>query len=95
MNTDGIRRRIAPDFGAVAASGEISRIVGALLTVALVVAVAVLIVCAVTWAITSASGNWNVSARARNGVLVALGGAALTGGSLAWINFLLGVGAAL
>ncbi|QAY64809.1 hypothetical protein ET495_08245 [Xylanimonas allomyrinae] len=68
---------------------------GALLTVALLVAVAVLIVSATAWAIATAAGSWQGAARARAGVLVSLAGAALTGGALAWTNWLLDTGAHL
>jgi len=86
---------VAPDFGAVAAATALPDVVGSLLTIALVTAVGLLIVCAVTWAIASGSGAWHTAARARSGVLVAVGGAALTGGALAWTNYLLDVGAHL
>ena len=86
---------VSPDFGAVAATGALAQIVGALLTVALISAVGMLIVCAVTWAISSNAGSWHTAARARTGVLVALGGAALTGGALAWANWLLHTGTSL
>ena len=86
---------VAPDFGAVAAAGGLERIVGALLTVALIAAVAMVVVCAITWAISSSTGSWHTAARARTGVLVAAGGAALTGGALAWANWLLHTGASL
>lgn len=83
-----------PDFGAVANSG-LRHVVGALLTYALVVAVLMLIVCAIAWAISSAQGSWQTAQRAKAGLLVALGGAVLGGGALVWANFLLGIGATL
>lgn len=86
---------VGPDFGAVTASGELTRIIGALLTVTLVVAVGALVVCAVMWALTASSGHWHTAMRARTGVLVALSAAALAGAGLAWANFLLDVGAGL
>ena len=95
--TRSLRRAsaVAPDFSAIAASGGLERIVGALLTIALIAAVAMVVGCAVAWAISSNSGSWHTAARARTGVLVALGGAALTGGALAWTNWLLHTGASL
>ncbi|MPV35937.1 hypothetical protein GB881_02545 [Georgenia subflava] len=84
-----------PDFGAVAAASELERVIGALLTIALVTAVALLIVCAITWAIAVSAGSWHTVARARAGVLVAIGGAALTGGALAWTNWLLDTGTSI
>jgi len=90
-----LSRDVGPDFGAVAAADDLSQIVGALLTVSLVAAVAMLIVSAVAWAIASNAGSWHTATRARTGVLVAVGGAALTGGALVWTNWLLDTGAAL
>ncbi len=84
-----------PDFGAVGGSSELRRMVGALLTYGLLVAVLMLIVCAAGWAIGSANGSWQTASKAKTGVLVALFGAVLTGGALAWANWLLDVGAQL
>lgn len=86
---------VHPDVAAVAAAGDLSELIGALLTISLLVAVAVLIVCAAVWAIASGTGAWQATARARTGVLVALGGAALTGGALAWSNWLIDTGTRL
>lgn len=83
---------VAPDFGALATDEKLARMIGALMTVALLVAVIILIASAVTWAIASNAGSWHLAQRAKAGVLVALGGAVLTGGALAWANWLLGTG---
>ena len=90
-----VAHAVSPDFGAVAASDDLARIVGALLTVALMTAVGMLVLCAAAWAISSNAGSWHTAARARTGVLVALGGAVLTGAALAWTNWLLTTGASL
>lgn len=84
-----------PDFGAVGGSSQLRQIVGALLTFSLLSAVLMLIVCGVTWAIASSNGTWHTASKAKTGVFVALGGALLTGGALAWANWLLDVGASL
>lgn len=89
------RPAVAPDFGAVAAADDLERVIGALLTIALIAAVALLLVCAITWAIAASSGSWHTVARARTGVLVSIAGAALTGGALAWTNWLLDLGSTL
>jgi hypothetical protein len=86
---------VGPDFGAVGTSDSLRRIVGALLTYGLLIAVLMLITCGTAWAIASANGNWNSASRAKAGLFVAGGGAVLTGGALAWANWLLGVGASL
>ncbi len=86
---------VGPDFGAVSASSELARIIGALLTITLIVAVGALVICAVTWALTASAGHWHTAMRARTGVWVALGAAALAGAALAWANYLLDVGAGI
>lgn len=86
---------VGPDFGAVGGSSDLRRIVGALLTYGLIVAVLVVVVCAATWAIASSGGSWHAASKAKSGLLVALGGAVLTGGALAWTNWLLGIGSSL
>ena len=86
---------VGPDFGAVGGSSQLRQVVGALLTYGLIVAVLMVIVCAATWAIASSSGSWQAASKAKTGLFVAVGGAVLTGGALAWANWLLGVGASL
>jgi len=90
-----ITSSVGPDFGAVGAASELRRIVGALLTYSLITAVLMLIACGTAWAIASASGSWSAASKAKTGLLVAVGGAALTGGALAWANWLLNVGSSL
>lgn len=86
---------VGPDFGAVGGSSQLRAIVGALLTYGLIVSVLMVIICAATWALGSANGNWQTASKAKTGLLVALGGAVLSGGALAWANWLLDVGATL
>ncbi|MBL0886168.1 hypothetical protein HGK34_07765 [Myceligenerans sp. I2] len=70
-------------------------VVGALLTLVLVTAVAMLIVSAAAWALAASAGSFQGVAKARAGVLIALGCAAMSGGALAWTNWLLETGAPL
>ena len=86
---------VGPDFGAVGGSSQLRAIVGALLTYRLITAVLMVVVCAATWAVGSAQGSWQTASKAKTGLFVALGGAALTGCALAWANWLLDVGATL
>ena len=86
---------IFPDFGAVGGADELRSIVGALLTVVLIVAVLMMIISGITWALASANGHFQVATRARLGLWVTCGAAALAGAGVAWINFLLGLGASL
>ncbi|RPF21451.1 DUF6112 family protein [Myceligenerans xiligouense] len=85
---------VAPDFSAVAGT-PLSDVVGALLTFALLTAVAVLVGSATAWAVAASTGSWQTVAKARTGVLVALTGAALTGAALAWGGWLLDLGSRL
>lgn len=86
---------VGPDFSAIGGSSELRKVVGALLTYALITAVLMVVICAAAWAISSSSGSWHAATKAKTGLFVALCGAALTGGALAWANWLLDVGASL
>lgn len=85
-------RLVAPDFSAVTDT-SFPDVLGALLPIALVTAVAVLVVSAFVWGVAASLGSWQTAAKARVGVLVALGGAALAGAGIAWLNWLLATGA--
>lgn len=86
---------VGPDFGGVGASGTLADFVGALLTSVLVVAVLLLVVCVIGWAIAAGSGNYQALGRARAGLWVAVGAAVLAGGAVGWMNFLLRTGSGL
>ncbi len=83
---------VFPDFDGLGGIGNLRAAVGALLTFVLIVAVLMLILSAIVWAIATAHGNYAASSKARTGVLVALGAAALAGGGVAWMNWLLSLG---
>jgi len=85
---------VTPDFSAVNGTG-LASIVGALLTIVLVVAVAAMIAAAIMWMVGQATGSWQATRRGRVGVLVAAGAAVLAGGGVAWMNFLLTTGAGM
>lgn len=86
---------VFPDFGAVAASGDLGRIVGALLTFVLVVAVLMTVICAAAWAIGRSTGSVRTADRGRVGMWVSLGSAAAAGAMTAWLNVLLDIGTGL
>lgn len=83
---------VFPDFGAIGGTGDLRAIIGALLTYVLIFAVLTILISAVTWAISSSSGNYQSALRARAGLFVGVGAAALAGAGVAWMNFLIGVG---
>ncbi|WP_104165092.1 DUF6112 family protein [Cryobacterium sp. N22] len=86
---------VFPDFGAVGGAEELQNIVGALLTFVLIISVLMTIITGVTWALASANGNFQTAVRARTGLWVACGAAALAGAGVAWVNFLIGIGSTL
>lgn len=86
---------VFPDFDGLGGIGDLKSVIGALLTITLIAAVCMLIVSAVMWAIASSNGNFNAATKARSGVFVALGAAALAGTGVAWINWLIALGAQL
>ena len=83
---------VFPDFDGLGGIGDLRAIVGALLTFVLIVAVLMLIVSAIVWAIATAHGNYATASKCRIGVLVAVGAAVLAGGGVAWMNWLLNLG---
>ena len=86
---------VFPDVGALTGSARLEEVAGALLTFVLVVAVMMLVICAITWAIASATGNVSAAVKSRTGILVALGAAVMAGGAVAWLNWLVSVGSTL
>ena len=83
---------VFPNFDSLGGIGDISTVIGAMLTVILIVAVLMLIVSAIVWAIASAHGNYSTASKGRVGVLVSVGAAALAGAGVAWMNWLINLG---
>ncbi|HET9444516.1 MAG TPA: DUF6112 family protein [Acidimicrobiales bacterium] len=71
---------------------ELKTMVGALLTIALLAALAGLAIAAAVWAIGSHSANPGLVHRGKGGVLVSCGAAALAGGAVSLINFFAATG---
>ena len=83
---------IFPDFNGLGGIGDLRAVVGALLTFVLIIAVLMLIISAIVWAIASAHGNYATASKGRICVLVAVGAAILAGGGVAWMNWLINLG---
>ena len=83
---------IFPDFNGLGGIGDLRAVVGALLTFVLIIAVLMLIISAIVWAIATAHGNYATASKGRTGVLVALGAAVLAGAGVTWMNWLLNLG---
>jgi len=82
---------MGPDFSALNGT-TLERVIGALLTIVLIAAVASLIIAAIMWAYGTATGNWQLASKGRAGVLVSLGTAAAAGAAVAVTNWLMTVG---
>ena len=74
---------------------QLRTIVGAVMTVGLILAVLALIISAVVWALGANSSNPHLAGRGKLGVLVGLGAAIITGASVALVNFFWNVGQAV
>lgn len=83
---------VFPDFEGLSGIEDLREVAGALLMFVLIVAVLMLIVSAICWAIGAGNGNYQLAARGRAGVFVALGGAVLAGAGVAWLNWLITIG---
>lgn len=83
---------VFPDFEGLSGIGDLQEVIGALLTVVLVVAVLMIVISAIIWAIATNSGNPTAASKGRAGVLVSLGAAILAGGAVAWMNWLISLG---
>ena len=83
---------ISPNSNGLPGIGQLRTIVGASMTIGLILAVLALIVSAVVWALGANSSNPHLAGRGKVGVLVGLGAAIVTGASVALVNFFWNVG---
>lgn len=86
---------VSPNTSGLPGIAELEKVVGALLTIGLVAALAGLAIAASVWAIGNHSANPSLAGRGKSGVLVAFVAAALTGGAVALINFFAAAGGKL
>src|SRR3546814_9311863 len=64
---------VLPDFDGLAGIGDLREIGGALLMFSLVIAVLMLIVSAIIWAVSSSTGNYAIKVGGRPGIPVLVG----------------------
>ena len=83
---------ISPNDNGLPGIGQLRTIVGASMTVGLVLAVLALVISAVVWALGANSSNPHMAGRGKVGVLVALGAAIVCGASVTLVNFFWHVG---
>ena len=86
---------ISPNDKGLPGLGELQTVVGSLLTVALIVAVAAVAISGIAWAIGNHSANPVVATRGKSGVMVALAAAVLVGGAVAIVDFFWNIGAGI
>jgi hypothetical protein len=86
---------INPNTTGLPGIGELETMVGALLTVGVIAAIAGLAISAITWAVGNHSTNPQLASRGKTGVLVAFAAAALIGGADVLIHFFGTAGALL
>jgi hypothetical protein len=74
---------------------QLRTIVGAVMTIGLVLSVLALIVAAIVWGFGANSSNPHLASRGKTGVLVSCGAAIICGAAVTLINFFWGVGQAV
>ena len=83
---------VTPNTNGLPGIAQLREIVGAMMTIALILSVLALLVAAIVWALGANSSNPHLAGRGKLGVLVALGAAIVTGASVTLINFFWNVG---
>ena len=83
---------ISPNSDGLPGIQQLRSIVGASMTIGLILAVLALIISAVVWALGANSSNPHLAGRGKLGVLVALGAAIVCGASVTLVNFFWNVG---
>lgn len=83
---------ISPNSNGLPGIGQLREVVGASMTVGLILAVFALVISAIVWALGANSSNPHLAGRGKVGVLVGLGAAIITGASVTLVNFFWNVG---
>lgn len=83
---------IDPNDSGLPGIEQLREIVGAVMTVALILSVLALIISAIVWAYGSNSSNPNLAGRGKIGVLISCGAAVLSGAAVTLVNFFWDVG---
>ena len=86
---------ITPNSNGLPGIEQLRTIVGAVMTVGLILAVLALIISAIVWAYGANSSNPHLAGRGKTGVLVSCGAAIICGASVALVNFAWNVGQAV
>ena len=83
---------IAPNDDGLPGIAQLRTIVGAVMTIGLVLSVLALIVSAIVWGFGSNSSNPHLSGRGKLGVLISCGAAVICGAAVTLVNFFWNVG---
>ena len=83
---------ISPNTNGLPGIAQLREVVGAMMTVGLILSVLALLIAAIIWALGSNSSNPHLAGRGKTGVLIALGAAIVTGASVTLVNFFWHVG---
>lgn len=83
---------INPNSDGLPGIAQLRHVVGASMTVGLVLSVLALIIAAIVWAMGANSSNPHLAGRGKLGVLVALGAAVVCGASVTLVNFFWNIG---
>src|SRR5687767_5764449 len=83
---------ISPNSDGLPGIAQLRSVVGASMTIGLILAVLALIISAIVWALGANSSNPHLAGRGKLGVLVGLGAAIICGASVTLVNFFWNVG---
>lgn len=83
---------ITPNSDGLPGIAQLRTIVGAVMTVGLILAVLALVISAIVWAMGAHSANPHAAGRGKSGVLIAVGTAILCGAAVALVTFFWNVG---
>lgn len=83
---------ISPNSNGLPGINQLRTIVGASMTVGLILAVLALVLSAIVWALGANSSNPHLAGRGKLGVLVGLGAAIVCGAAVTLVNFFWHVG---
>jgi hypothetical protein len=86
---------IVPNTSGLPGIEQLRIIVGAVMTIGLILSVLALIIAAIVWGFGANSSNPHLASRGKMGVLVSCGAAIICGAAVTLINFFWGVGQAV
>ncbi len=86
---------ITPNDSGLPGISQLRTIVGAVMTVGLILSVLALIISAIVWGFGANSSNPHLAGRGKTGVLVSCGAAVICGAAVSLVNFFWNVGQAV